>query len=60
MFTLYNELAAARFERRLSEEIGALRVELHALRSDMFKWAFVFWAGQFVAVTGALALMLRR
>ncbi len=42
----------ARLERRLAEEIGGLRNEMHAgfagLRSDMVKWMFTFWAGSAV------------
>ena len=56
-------LAAERFERRLTEEISGMRVdivrELHAMRVDLFKWSFLFWIGQVAAVVGVIALMLR-
>ena len=56
-------LAAERFERRLTEEVSSLRVdivrELHAIRVDLFKWSFLFWIGQVAAVVGVLAFMLR-
>jgi len=56
-------VAAERFERRLAEEIAALRVavvqEIHAGRVETLKWAFLFWIGQFAAVAGLLAFMLR-
>ena len=52
-----------RFERRLSEQIGRLRVdmirEIHEVRWDVIRWMFVFWVGQFFAVAGLLAFMFR-
>ena len=74
-------LAGERFDRRLSEEVGALRLDMSkdfaamrvecakefaAVRGEMaetrfamVKWAFVFWVGQLVAMTGIMALLLR-
>ncbi|MBZ5560135.1 MAG: hypothetical protein LAO77_22995 [Acidobacteriia bacterium] len=67
-------VATDRFERRLTEEVSALRVdltrELHqgltsvrqeiaTTRVDMLKWSFVFWIGQVAAMAGLMALMLR-
>lgn len=56
-------VAAERFERRLTEEISGLRVdlvrELHVMRADLFKWSFLFWIGQLAAVIGALTFVLR-
>jgi hypothetical protein len=71
MFTLYHRLTSERFERRLAEEIAALRLEFHRdlnglhrtmvdVRADMFKWALMFWIAQFAAVIGALSYMLPR
>jgi hypothetical protein len=62
--------AADRFERRLAEEIGSVRVELHTglaavhaaiatARAEHIKWSFVFWIGQVAAMAGLLAFMLR-
>ena len=85
-----------RFERRLAQEVGALRVdfakefaavrtemaqEFAALRAEMskesadirtemavglaqmhasiLKWAFLFWIGQFTAMSAMMALLLR-
>ena len=68
-------IAADRFERRLAEEISALRVEiregLHAgltsvrqeiatTRVEMLKWSFLFWIGEISVIAGLLAFMLRR
>jgi hypothetical protein len=74
-------LAGERFDRRLSEEVGALRLDMSkdfaamrvecakefaAVRGEMaetrfamVKWAFVFWVGQLVAMTGIMTLLLR-
>jgi hypothetical protein len=56
-------ITVERFERRLSEEIGRLRVdmirEIHDIRWDVLRWMFAFWIGQFFAVAGLLAFMFR-
>ena len=56
-------VAAERFERRLTEEISGLRIdlvrELHVMRADLFKWSFLFWIGQLATVIGALTFVLR-
>ena len=66
--------ASDRFERRLAEELGRLRVDMtqamtgldRGLRQEMattrvewLKWSFVFWAGQLASVGGLMALLLR-
>jgi hypothetical protein len=59
-----------RFERRLVEEVSGLRVQLaHASgairediaagRVDLFKWCFLFWIGQVVAIGGLVGVMMR-
>ena len=61
MFGQYHQFATDRFERRLTEETAALRVEMHqgfgalrqemgAMRVEWLKWSFLFWIGH-VAVT---------
>jgi regulation of enolase protein 1 (concanavalin A-like superfamily) len=67
-------VATDRFERRLTDEISALRVEvrdalhdglssvrqeLATTRVEMLKWSFLFWVGQVAAMAGLLAFMLR-
>ena len=67
--------SADKFERRLSEEISALRVEvrdglhdgllsvrqeLATTRVETLKWSFLFWLGQVAAMAGLLGFMLRR
>src|SRR3954469_1741526 len=52
-----------RFERRLAEQIGELRValvrEIHETRSETIKWTFLFWASQLTAFVGLLILIFR-
>ena len=62
--------ASDRFEKRLIQEVGGLRHELHdglgALHADLasarveiLRWSFAFWIGQVAAVGALMALMLR-
>ena len=39
------ESAADRFERRLTEENGKLRVDMAQMGSRIVRWIFVFWLG---------------
>jgi hypothetical protein len=59
-------VASDRFERRLAQELGAMRAEVGdgftAIRQEMatsrvelLKWSFVFWIGQVAAIAGLLA-----
>ena len=59
-----------RFERRLVEEISKVRVdvahlgadlrqEMAAGRVELFRWCFLFWIGQVLAVGGLMSVMLR-
>ncbi|NPB04641.1 MAG: hypothetical protein GXO39_09595, partial [Thermotogae bacterium] len=45
------------------KEIGKLRgemkTEIESLRSDLIRWMFIFWVGQFVALAGILIAFLR-
>ena len=56
-------IATERFERRLSEEIGKLRIDvveqLALTRTELLRWSFLFWIGQVAAIAALLAFMLR-
>jgi hypothetical protein len=63
-------LAAERFDRRLTEEISTLRVDMaqavagvrHDIatgRVEFIRWSFLFWIGQVAVIAGLLAFMLR-
>jgi hypothetical protein len=63
-------VSADRFERRLTEELAGLRLELRdglssvrqelaTTRVEWVKWSFVFWTGHLAAMAGLLAFMLR-
>ena len=49
------ESAADRFERRLTEETGKLRVEMARMETRLIAWMFVLWLGQI----GALVTLVR-
>jgi hypothetical protein len=62
--------ATDRFDRRLSEESGAVRVEvangfavvrqeIASARADILRWSFLFWIGQVAAMAGLIGLVLR-
>ena len=38
---------------------AGLRQEMADLRFELLKWAFVFWVGQFFAVAGLIAVLVR-
>ncbi|MDY7027382.1 MAG: hypothetical protein SVR04_03695 [Spirochaetota bacterium] len=43
-----------KFERRLSEELSKLRIEMHKNQAATIRWMFVFWVGQIGALLGIL------
>ncbi|MEW5946094.1 MAG: hypothetical protein AB1742_07845 [bacterium] len=52
-------LVEEKFERRLTEEIAKLRVEIAETKSELIRWMFIFWAGQIVVLTGLLFAFFR-
>jgi hypothetical protein len=56
-------VSVERFERRLAEELGQLRValvrEIHETRSETIKWAFLFWVSQVTAFAGLLVFIFK-
>ena len=56
-------IAVERFERRLAQELGDLRValvrEIQETRSETIKWAFLFWVSQVTAFLALLAFIYR-
>lgn len=49
------ESAADRYERRLTEQTGQLRVDMARIETRLIAWMFVLWLGQL----GALVTLLR-
>ncbi len=45
--------------REMQVGFGAIRRELADNRVEFLKWAFAFWVGQFFAVAGLLAVLMR-
>ncbi len=71
MFAAYHQFSTDRYERRLTEETAAIRIELHQglagirveiarTRADLMKWSLLMWIGQFAAILGAMSFMLQR
>lgn len=57
---LGGEIAGLRGEIvALRQEIVALRQEIAKDRFELLKWAFVFWVGQFFALAGMMAVLIR-
>jgi hypothetical protein len=70
MFAQYDQFASDRFERRLTEDLSALRVEMHqgfatlrqemaGMRVEWLKWSFLFWIGHVGITLGVVAYMIR-
>jgi regulation of enolase protein 1 (concanavalin A-like superfamily) len=53
------ESATDRFERRLTEETGMLRIQMARMESRLIRWMFVFWLGQLGITLGVVATILR-
>lgn len=53
------EAAADRFERRLTEETGKLRVDMARMQTRLIRWMFVFWIGQLGVTLTVVGVILR-
>ena len=49
----------AKINQRITDEIGMVRTDMHALRADLIKWMFIFWAGQIGVILGILFAFFR-
>ena len=54
------EFVEEKFERRLTEEISGLRVEMHKNHATLLKWMIGFWATQIAAIIGLLIAFLNQ
>lgn len=52
-------IAEERFEKRLAEEMGKVKTEIPANKSETIKWMFIFWIGQIAVFSGILFAMLK-
>jgi hypothetical protein len=59
MFAEAQEHATERFERRLAEETGKLRLDFAEMKTDLLKWWFLFWLGQVAVIGSMLGILLR-
>jgi hypothetical protein len=53
------ESATDRFERRLTEETGKLRVDMSRMETRLIRWMFAFWLGQLGITLTAAGMILR-
>lgn len=53
------ETAADRFERRLTEQTGTLRVAMARMETRLIAWMFVFWLGQLGVTLTVVTMLLR-
>lgn len=44
---------------RMEREMGALRADVGATRSETLKWSFAFWIGQVITLTAIMNALLR-
>lgn len=58
---LRQEMAAgfAALRQEIAANTSALRQEMAEQRFEILKWAFLFWVGQFFAVAGLMAVLIR-
>jgi hypothetical protein len=57
------ETVEEKFERRLSEEIAGLKIELTekiaSNKVEMIKWMFIFWIGNVITIIGGIMGILK-
>jgi hypothetical protein len=53
------ESATDRFERRLTEETGKLRVDMSRMETRLIRWMFAFWLGQLGITLTVVGMILR-
>ncbi|MEW6557567.1 MAG: hypothetical protein AB1349_09465 [Elusimicrobiota bacterium] len=54
---LLNEVAT---KKDLLQETSAIRMEMREMKSELIKWMFIFWIGQFTSITTVLFLFFKR
>ena len=54
------DTASDRFERRLSEEAGKVRVEIASTRVEILRWSFAFWVSSLAANVALFHFFLSR
>ncbi len=44
----------------LAKEVNRLEVKIEQMKSELIKWMFIFWIGQFASITTVLFLFFKR
>ena len=47
----------ARLDKKIESEIGSLRTEMAAMRTDIIKWMFLFWSGTALTVIAVMVAL---
>ena len=69
MFGQYQLFATDRFERRLTQEVSAMRIEMYqqltgvrqdmaAMQVNLLRWSFLFWIGHIAVTLSVMGYML--
>ena len=53
------QLVEETFERRLSEELAKLRIDIQVTKTEMIRWMFIFWVGQIAVLVGLLLALVK-
>jgi ABC-type phosphate transport system auxiliary subunit len=53
------EQRVSHLESKLEQRISQLETKMGALRAELIKWMFIFWAGTVIPVVGMVALLTR-
>jgi ABC-type phosphate transport system auxiliary subunit len=53
------EQRISHLESKLEQRISQLETKMGALRAELIKWMFIFWAGTVIPVVGMVALLTR-
>jgi len=53
------ETSTDRFERRLTEVEGGLRLDIARMHASLINWMFVFWIGQVGVTLSVIAILVQ-
>lgn len=57
---LYEILKEKKDVLATKEDVNNLKLEIEKTRSDIIKWMFIFWAGQFASLIAVLQIFFKK